>query len=81
MEDLTMKKRLLLVFIFPLVSCIASSILGLILSQIGNVLYITLGQAGNCLAFPSLCGVFFLTLGVSFLGNRVLKKVFARSLK
>jgi hypothetical protein len=75
----TQNKRFLLVFVLPLVSCICSSMVGIVLGQIGNIVYAAMGEAGSCLSIPGLCGLFLLTVGVSYLINMLMRNWFVGS--
>ena len=74
-----MNRKILPVFIIPLLSCMFSSVVGVILGQIGNQIYKVLGQAANCLSIPAFIGLFFLTFGLSFFSNKLLRKLFTKS--
>jgi len=67
-------KRVLLVFILPLVSCMISSVVGIVLGQIGNFFYKVIGQAAGCLAIPGFIGLFLITFALSFMSNKLLRK-------
>lgn len=67
-------KRILLVFILPLVSCLLSSVVGIVLGQVGNLFYKVIGQAVGCLAIPGFIGLFLITFGLSFMSNKLLRK-------
>jgi len=67
-------KRTLLVLIIPLVTCMISSVVGIVLGQMGNIIYKILGEAGSWLALPGFCGLFLVTFGLSFLVNKLLRK-------
>ncbi|NQU29136.1 MAG: hypothetical protein HQ525_00555 [Anaerolineae bacterium] len=67
-------KPVLLVFIFPLVSCLLSSVVGIVLGQVGNLFYKIIGQAAGCLALPGFIGLFLITFGLSFMSNKLLRK-------
>jgi hypothetical protein len=71
--------RFLSILVLPFAGCMISSVAGIVLGQVGNLLYKALGQAGNCLALPGLCGLFVVTFGLSFLSNRLLKTWLVRS--
>ena len=58
----TKNKLTLLVVILPLVSCLFSSVIGIILGQIGNQIYKVLGQYAGCLSIPGFMGLFLITL-------------------
>lgn len=66
--------RLLAVVVLPLISCILTSIIGVLLGQIGNLFYVLTGEAGDVLALPAFCGLFLVTGGMSFLINKLLQK-------
>jgi len=70
----TKNKRTLLVLVLPLVSCMFSSVVGIVLGQMGNLFYKVMGEAANCLALPGFCGLFLVTFGLSFLSNKLLRK-------
>lgn len=74
----TKDKRVLLVFVLPLVSCMCSSVVGIVIGQIGNFLYTILGQAAGCLSVPGFIGLFLITFGLSFLSNKMLRKWLSR---
>jgi len=70
----TKNKRVLLVFILPLVSCLLSSVVGIVLGQVGNLLYKIMGEAATCLSIPGFMGLFLITFGLSFISNKLLRK-------
>ncbi len=70
----TKNKRLLLFLVLPLVSCSISSGVGILLGQLGNLLYKFMGQAAATLSILGFCGLFLVTFGLSFLSNALLKK-------
>ena len=70
----TKNKPALLVFILPLVSCMFSSVVGIVLGQVGNLFYKVIGQAAGCLAIPGFIGLFLITFGLSFMSNKLLRK-------
>jgi len=70
----TKNKRTLLVVVLPLASCMFSSVVGLVLGQIGNQLYKVLGQSAVCLSIPGFIGLFMVTFGLSFFSNKLLRK-------
>ena len=70
----TKNKRILLVLVIPLATCIISSIVGILLGQMGNLIYMVMGQAASCLSIPGFCGLFLVTFGLSFLINKLLRK-------
>lgn len=70
----TKNNRMMLFLVLPLASCMLSSVVGIVLGQIGNLIYKIMGEAANCLALPGFCGLFLLTFGLSFLGNKLLRK-------
>jgi len=72
-------KPALLVLILPLVSCLLSSVVGIVLGQIGNLFYKVIGQAAGCLAIPGFIGLFLITFGLSFMSNKLLRKWFSGS--
>ena len=67
-------KRIMLLFVLPLAGCMLSSVVGILLGQVGNLIYKVMGEAANCLAIPGFCGLFLITFGLSFLSNKLLKK-------
>jgi hypothetical protein len=74
-------KSCLMVFILPLVSCMVSSGIGLVLGQIGNQIYKLLGDSAKCLALPGFVGLFLITFGISFFSATLLRKWFSGSAK
>ena len=70
----TKNKRIMLLFALPLAGCMISSVVGILLGQVGNLIYKVTGNAANCLAIPGFCGLFLITFGLSFLSNKLLKK-------
>jgi len=72
--SLTKNKRTLLVIVLPLASCMFSSVVGLVLGQIGNQLYKVLGQSAACLSIPGFIGLFLVTFGLSFFSNKLFRK-------
>lgn len=67
-------KGVLLVLILPLVSCSLSSIVGIVLGQVGNMIYKVLGEAATCLTIPGFISLFLITFGISFMSNKLLRK-------
>ena len=67
-------KRIMLLLVLPLAGCMLSSVVGIFLGQVGNLIYKFTGAAANCLAIPGFCGLFLVTFGLSFLSNKLLKK-------
>ena len=67
------KNRALLLLVIPLISCVISSVAGIVLGQLGNLFYLVLGDASKCLAIPGFCGLFLVTFGLSFLVNKLLR--------
>ncbi|MCU0613338.1 MAG: hypothetical protein MUE60_16335 [Candidatus Eisenbacteria bacterium] len=67
----------LILLAVPLVSCLCSSIVGISLGQVGNLIYPALGSAGVCLAIPGLGILFLITFGLSFLVNSLMRRLFA----
>jgi hypothetical protein len=49
-------------------------LVGIVLGQMGNIIYKILGEAGSCLAIPGFCSLFLVTFGLSFLVNKLLRK-------
>jgi hypothetical protein len=47
---------------------------GVALGQMGNIIYSALGEAASCLSIPGLCGLFLMTVGLSYLINMLLRK-------
>ena len=70
----TNNKRILLYLVLPLVSCMLSSVVGIVLGQMGNIIYKIMGEAAGCLSIPGFCGLFLVTFGLSFLSNKLLRK-------
>jgi hypothetical protein len=68
------QKQFLFLLILPLISCTLSSVVGIIIGQIGNLLYKAMGETASCLALPGFCGLFIATFGFSFLINKLLRK-------
>jgi hypothetical protein len=50
-----------------------SSVVGIVLGQMGNLLYKVMGEAANCLSIPGFLGLFLVTFGLSFLSNKLLR--------
>ena len=69
-------KRKILVIIIPLISCGLSSLLGIFIGQVGNLIYRFIGDAAACLSVPGFVVLFLLTFGLSFFSNRFLKRIF-----
>jgi uncharacterized membrane protein len=67
-------KRFILLVVIPLIACILSSIIGIILGQVGNLLFAVLGDVPNFLTFLIFFGLFLVTFGLSFLISWLLKK-------
>ena len=67
-------KRVLLAVVLPLASCTFSSLIGLILGQIGNQIYKLLGESAACLSIPGFLGLFTITFVISFFSNRLFRK-------
>lgn len=70
----TKNKHILIIIVLPLVSCMFSSVVGIVFGQIGNQIYKVSGGAANCLAIPGFFGLFLVTFGFSFLINKLLRK-------
>ena len=73
--------RLMSMLVIPLAGCLISSVVGIILGQMGNVFYKVLGAAGNCMALPGFFILFMVTFAISFLSNNLLRKVLATSVR
>jgi len=67
-------KRFMLLVVIPLISCILSSVIGIIFGQIGNLLFAIFGDTSIFLTFSIFCGLFLMTFTLSFLINWLLKK-------
>jgi hypothetical protein len=67
-------RNLIPILVFPLISCVLSSVIGLILGQIGNQIYRVYGDLAGCLTVPAFLGLFAITFGLSFFGNRLARK-------
>jgi small neutral amino acid transporter SnatA (MarC family) len=67
-------RRILPVLVIPLLACMISSIVGILLGQIGNIIYKILGESAKCLAIPGFCGLFLVSFGLSFFTNKLLRK-------
>jgi hypothetical protein len=74
-----LNRKTLMVLVFPLVSCLLSSVVGIVLGQIGNFILAVLGESAICLAIPGLFALFVLTFGLSFICNRLITKLFQKS--
>jgi hypothetical protein len=70
----TARKSPLMVLVLPIIACMLSSVVGIIIGQLGNLLYTVLGEAANCLAIPGFFGLFLITFGLSFLCSKLLRK-------
>jgi ABC-type dipeptide/oligopeptide/nickel transport system permease subunit len=68
------KNKLLILIVIPLLSCGFSSIVGLVLGQIGNQIYKLLGQSAACLSIPGFLLLFLLTFTISFFGSKLIRK-------
>ena len=77
----TKNKRTLLLIVLLLASCTFSSVVGIIIGQIGNQIYKVLGQYAACLSIPGFIGLFLVTFGLSFFSNKLFKKWLMRSTK
>lgn len=67
--------RLKTILIIPLLSCIITSCLGMLIGQFGNLLYRAAGDAGPILSIPCFLGLFLLTAAISFFVAWLLKKI------
>ena len=72
-------KRLGALLVPALLSCICSSTAGLVLGQVGNMLYRMLGEAGSCLALPGFVLLFLITASMSYFGNRLVARLLKRT--
>lgn len=78
----TKNKRFMLLIVIPLISCILSSVIGILFGQVGNLFYAILGGGtSNFLTFSIFCGLFFVTFGLSLFLNWLLKKWLVSSKK
>lgn len=66
--------RVIILFLIPFASCIASAIAGVIVGQAGNLFYAVIGDAADVVCIPAYCLLFFLTAGISYLINALMKK-------
>ncbi|MBN1266838.1 MAG: hypothetical protein JXA25_15185 [Anaerolineales bacterium] len=69
------QSKLLLTVIIPAASCMLSSLIGIFLGQIGNLMYSLLDQAAGCLAVPGFIVLFLISFGLSFLINKLLQRL------
>lgn len=76
--DKKQNNSILFVLLIPIVSCIISSIIGIVIGQVGNLVYLGAGDAGNWLAIPGFCFLFLMTMGISFLITWLSKKLLAK---
>lgn len=67
------QKPLLLFVLIPAASCILSSFVGILLGQVGNLLYAAVGQMSACLTVPGFFFLFGISFGLSFLFNKLLR--------
>ncbi|PWH15812.1 MAG: hypothetical protein DDG59_10855 [Anaerolineae bacterium] len=63
-----------LTLVIPLTSCIVSSLIGIVIGQIGNFFYLLTGNAANCLVIPGFMILFLISFGMSFFSSQLLKK-------
>jgi hypothetical protein len=70
----TKNKPIVLVVVLPLISCVLSSVAGIVIGQLGNLLYSVLGGVADYVSIPGFCGLFLVTAGLSFLSNMLLRK-------
>lgn len=74
-------KPKLLALLLPLLSCSITSVIGIIIGQVGNLIYRVLGNTAICLTIPGFIGLFALTVAISFLTNRLLRRLFNSTTK
>ena len=68
----------LMALIVPLISCGFSSVVGILVGQVGNLIYKLIGDTAACLSVPGFVGLFIITFGLSFVSNRLIKRLFTR---
>lgn len=73
------KNRFLIALILFMISCLISSLFGLVLGQLGNLFYLMAGEAANCLVIPGFLLLFLISFALSFLINRLLSRWWVRS--
>jgi len=56
--------------ILPFISFGISSVIGIIIGQIGNLVYSSLGDLANCMVLPGFVGLFLITFTLSFFVNQ-----------
>lgn len=64
----------ILLLVIPLFSCGISSVAGIILGQIGNLINRSMGEFGKCMTIPSFIVLFIVTFGLSFFSNKLIRK-------
>jgi len=74
LDSRTTNKRPLMLLVLPLGACMFSSVVGIAIGQLGNLLYAVIGEAASWLALPGFCSLFLVTFGLSFLSTRFLRK-------
>ena len=66
------------ILVIPLIACVITSCIGMVLGQFGNLLYRAAGDAGPLLSIPGFLGLFIMSTGISFLVAWLLKKLFIK---
>jgi len=65
----------LIAILLPAASCMLSSLVGILLGQVGNLLYAAVGQMSACLTVPGFFFLFGISFGLSFLFNKLLQRL------
>ena len=71
----------MVLFVIPLLSCGCSSVVGILIGQLGNFFLGFFGENTSLFAIPVFCGLFVLSFGLSFLFSALLRKWLLRAQK
>ena len=74
-------QRFIFLILIPFVSCVLSSVVGVVTGQVGNLVYAAIGDSLGLLCIPAYCLLFFFTAGFCFLVSNILKRLFQKSEK
>ncbi|RCK72181.1 MAG: hypothetical protein ANABAC_2162 [Anaerolineae bacterium] len=71
----TGRRHIILTFlVIPLISCMLSSCVGILIGQVGNLFYLLAGKAARWLAVPGFIFLFLLSFAISFVSSQLLRK-------
>ena len=68
------KKRLMILVLIPLLSCGFSSVVSILIGQVGNLFLTVVGETAERMTIPFFIGLFVVSFGLSFLFSSLLKK-------